>query len=191
MESAHWIYRVRTQGRERIYEDRRPFRSEGKLSPCHGLADGPWQATARELLTRQGYDPDTHHIVFDVWPDAPNLHLYRLDHLWGFVRVETTAVPHTDDAQPVTWSPILLQLEALFRDGPPLADPEESKKRFRVSGEERPMVLEFLYQKQVVYRNRSAGVWRWGKTGRMNAALLFGDAGRHVIAKAQSLIEGN
>lgn len=117
-----------------------------------------WSITERELLQAVNPRQNDLAVVFDLKPKvAENVSLYRLVKMWGH--------SYSD------WTPMALCIERLFMDHI-VQDPASFKERFAVRPQERLLIGEFLYTKG----GTKSGTWNWGMVGRVNGALLWGDA---------------
>ncbi len=188
---GHWLYSVAREGSALRYARLRKFSLQSSNSPCVDKPAGPWHLTSSDLLEHRGLDPSGHAIVFDIYPEGPSLNLYELFDIWGYNVLDSGSVPPSRNPLPVTWCPMSLRLETIFRDGPPLdlGTRQKCKESFRRPHErgEGECVVEFLYQKQVTRGGSRRPMWQWGKTGRVNAALLFGAAGAYIVSSTQRL----
>jgi hypothetical protein len=117
-----------------------------------------WQLDESQMLTLLGISSQDHAIIVDLKPDDPNaVSLYRLRHVWGRSRRK--------------WTPLAVQLEALFVDKP-VANIHQFKARFEMPLVQGDLVHEFLY----LTGGTEKGSWVWGRNGNVNATLLWPDA---------------
>src|SRR5438132_9958694 len=130
-----------------------------------GCGNRRWHAREGDLLRGMGIEAcENHAVIIDLKPDATeNISLYEIEDIWGFSSQE--------------WTPLALRLKPLFVD-----HKEESsdrfKKRFLMPSakairDNGGAIHEFLYA------NHSEGIegrWRWGRSGTVNATLLWPEA---------------
>jgi hypothetical protein len=131
---------------------------------------GGWHLPETTLLERLGVQrPGAHALIIDVAPDRRNEALLcRIRDVWGYTYP--------------SWTPILLRLEEVYNDKH--ENPSQMKPRFTVSGDPGDLVHEFLYLKGGT--TPQPREWTWGRTGQVNAALLWPDALEFFIAAIKS-----
>ena len=127
--------------------------------------NGLWHMTEADLLRHYRGAPDENALVIDLKPKARgNVSLYRIRDIWG----------HSRDG----WTPMLLRLEALFVD---LEEPDSFKAEFKYPPGDGRSVYEFLY----AIGDAENGSWKWGRSGSVNAALLFPCALDYLLGAIQ------
>jgi hypothetical protein len=110
------------------------------------------------LLQSLGVSHEDHALVIDRKPTIEGqVSLHRVMNVWAF--------------SPAEFTPILLRLEALFV-GRETADADAFKQEFDDCDADHTTVLEFLY----LNRDENRKIWKWGRSGNVNGALLFPDS---------------
>lgn len=128
-----------------------------------------WHINQNEILTNLEFDPQKHAFVIDVKPDVKNnVSICKLQDIWGY----------SND----WWTPVLIRLESIFIDKKSI-DHSTFKRAFNDSEAEREVLHEILY----LDAGTHYGKRRWGKTGYVNAALLWPE----VLSHFCSIIEEN
>lgn len=127
-----------------------------------GLATEGWHITEKQLLQQCGVDADSHAIVVDLKPNAPNIvDLYCMRGILGFSYED--------------WTPVCFLLEEMFSNRPE-NEPAEFKEKFTFSSEDfLRRAVSFVYLRAGTRK----GVWNYGKVGQINGALIFPDAWKH------------
>jgi hypothetical protein len=154
----------------------RPVSLAGKQGPIasHVRATCPngggWHLSETTLLERLGVQrPGAHAVIIDIAPDRRDEALLcRIRDVWGFTYRG--------------WTPILLRLEVVYDDVH--ENPSQMKPRFPVPDGPGDLVHEFLYLRGGT--TAQAREWTWGRTGQVNAALLWADALEFFIAAINS-----
>lgn len=117
-----------------------------------------WELSEDALLRQLGVDGTEHAFVIDLKPKVSGeVSLYRLKHVWGY--------------SSAGWTPLALELEALYVDESP---PETIsvtafKERFPKPAQPGDRIYEFLY----VNGDGTTGSWAFGRVGSVNAPLLW------------------
>lgn len=123
-----------------------------------------WHMDSRAILHQLGVDtPGDHALIVNLKPKAEgNVSLYRITDAWGHTKAK--------------WTPLGLRMEMLFvdREEP---DPDRFQERFQVPPGDGDLVHEFLYLTGGAKKDR----WMWGRTGTVNAALLWPDTFRYFV----------
>ena len=117
-----------------------------------------WELPETEVVRFFGVDPENHAVVIDLKPRvSTEVSLYRLKHIWGY--------------SSNGWTPLALELEALYVDDAPPAGIASSvfRDRFSVPSQPGERIYEFLY----VNGDGKSGRWTFGRVGSVNAALLW------------------
>jgi hypothetical protein len=130
----------------------------------------PWALSGidlcRAVITEHGIEEDaeTCKVVSDATYTRSDALILEINHVWGF-----SYGP---------WTPILLRMSVLFEDERPKgkATPVEC---FPSASQQQDFVHEFLY----LQRGHTDGTRSWGRTGMVNAALLYPDALAHLLGK--------
>lgn len=129
-----------------------------------GSAKYTWHLDEATLLGLLGKEADNRALIVDLKPGQEKaVSLYRVRNFWGFSYKN--------------WTPLLVRMKALFVDKP-AEDPAEFKEKFTDSEACHDQVHEFLY----VRFGTVEGIATWGRSGWVNATLLWSDALRHFIA---------
>ena len=129
----------------------------------------PWELSGADLchavVAKHGIETDAAacKVVVDATYGRDDALLMEINHIWGFSYY--------------WWTPILLRMSAIFGGRRPKgkATPVE---HFRLDPEP-GFVYEFLY----LQRSHTKGTCSWGRTGMVNAALLYPDALTHLLGQ--------
>lgn len=123
-----------------------------------------WHLTEKQMLTLLQTDkPDEQALIVELKPKAEgNVSLYRITDAWGHTK------PH--------WTPLALRLQTLFVDRQE-SDPDAFQEQFELPEDDGDLVHEFLY----LTAGTESDSWNWGRTGSVNAALLWPNTFRYFV----------
>ncbi len=133
-----------------------PFCRAARCTP----STAEWELDETNLLRSFDVDPAQHAVVIDLKPRMKDqVSLYRLKHVWGYSEKG--------------WTPLALQLEALYVDEAPPQGVSvvDFKKQFPALGEPGDQIYEFLY----LNGDGTSGTWSFGRVGSVNAPLLWAE----------------
>jgi len=128
------------------------------VSQFHGSVPECWQANETDLLNLLGFAPSEHALIVDLKPSvAKEVSLYRILRVWGRSEAD--------------WTPLALQLQALYVDHP-VTNVFTFKANFQLPSTTALLIHEFLYLRG----GTETGDWVWGRNGSVNATLLWPEA---------------
>jgi hypothetical protein len=130
----------------------------------------PWELSgldlARAVVGKHCSDEDAESckVVCDVTYTRDDALILEINHIWGF--------------SDYRWTPILLRMSVLFEDDRPQGR-KTCVDAFPLDSQKQGFIHEFLY----LQRGHREGTCSWGRTGMVNAALLYPDALTHLLGQ--------
>lgn len=130
----------------------------------------PWELSGVDLCRAAmmeqeiAEDGECCRVVSDTTYSRSDALIVEISHVWGFTYRD--------------WTPILLRMSILFEDERPNGK-KTTVECFQSCPEPGELIHEFLY----LQKGHTTGTCTWGRTGMVNAALLYPDALAHLLGQ--------